>query len=42
MTALIAIEGISAVKECVEGNEPVKGATMVFKKKSFKQPYGDD
>ena len=29
--ALIPIEGIGAAKEHVEGNEPVKGATMNFK-----------
>ena len=42
MTVLIPIKGISAAKERVEGKEPVKGATMDFKKKIFKQPYGDD
>ena len=42
MTALIPIEGIGATEERVEGNGPVKGATMGFQKKSYKQPYGDN
>ena len=42
MTALIPIEEIGAAEECVEGNGPVKGATMDFQKNSYKQSYGDN
>ena len=37
-----SFEEIDAAEECVEGNEPVKGATMGFQKISYKQPYGDN
>ena len=32
------IEGIDAAKECVEGNRPVKDATMSFQKSSLNDP----
>ena len=35
-------EGIGIAEECVEGNGPVKGATMCFKNLYYKQPYSDD
>ena len=38
----VDIVGIGAVEERVEGNRPVKGATMGFQKNSSKHPYDDD
>ena len=38
MTALIPIEGIGVAEERVEGNGPVKGATMGFQKFSLNNP----
>ena len=36
--ALIPIEGIGVAEERVEGNGPVKGATMSFQKKNLNSP----
>ena len=42
MTALISIEEIGTVKDRVEENGTVKGATIGFQKFSSKQPCSDD